>query len=208
MNYRCYQITLQWNIFAKIWSGAKRLSDIYHFGAGLEVTGRTRGTGQNVLQSSFQTWSSSSPCYCHIFFPIRFVHDDLIRRVIIILCINCIIIICIINNAIIINNYWRLRNLILLFKLLMGKRKDLFEIYRQFGHAPSNWFPSSPLYWQRHPGLCVYFRTVSTKSFNNMVHPLIFKCYCSWIKISLNVWLVDEDLFKGAGLSPDPIFMV
>ena len=42
-------------------SGAKCWLDIYHWGAGLAVTGRIRSTGQIVLQSSFQTGNGSSP---------------------------------------------------------------------------------------------------------------------------------------------------
>ena len=61
MNYRCYQITLQWNIFTQTLSGAKCLLDIYHCGAGLAVTGRMHDIGQNVLQSALPTGSSSSP---------------------------------------------------------------------------------------------------------------------------------------------------
>jgi hypothetical protein len=41
-------------------SGAKCWRGIYHWGAGLAVTGPTRDIGLNVLQSSFQTGSSSS----------------------------------------------------------------------------------------------------------------------------------------------------
>ena len=60
-NYRCYQITLQWNIFTQIESGAKCWLDIYHWGANLVVTGPIRDIGQNVVQSYFQKGSSSSP---------------------------------------------------------------------------------------------------------------------------------------------------
>jgi hypothetical protein len=48
---------------------------------------------------------------------------------IIILCINEV-------NAIIIIIYGGLQDLILLFGFRMGTRKDLFEVYEQFGHAP------------------------------------------------------------------------
>jgi len=34
------------------------------------------------------------------------------------------------------------KDLILLFKIPMGTRKGLFEIYRKFGHAPSKSFAS------------------------------------------------------------------
>jgi len=42
-------------------SGTKCWPDIYHWGAGLAVTGRIRDIGQNVLQSAFETGSSSIP---------------------------------------------------------------------------------------------------------------------------------------------------
>jgi hypothetical protein len=40
------------------------------------------------------------------------------------------------NNAVIII-YGRLQDIILLFKIPVGTRKDFFEIYRLFGHALS-----------------------------------------------------------------------
>ena len=78
----CYQMTLQWNIFTQIGSGANCWLDIYYWSACLEVTGRIRDTGQNVLESSFQT-SSSSPIYCQIFFLIEFLEEAFIRNTII-----------------------------------------------------------------------------------------------------------------------------
>ena len=88
MNYLCYQLTCEWNIFRQIGSGAKCWMALYQLGAGLAVTGRTRDIGQNVLQSSFQTESSGSPTYCHIFLLIAFLEEAFIENVIIILCIN------------------------------------------------------------------------------------------------------------------------
>ena len=79
MNYGSYQITMQWNIFTQIWSGAKCWLDIYHWGAGLAVTEWIFDIGQKVEQSSFETGSSSSNSYCHI----------LLRNIIIII-IMCI----------------------------------------------------------------------------------------------------------------------
>ena len=55
MNYRCYQITMQWHIFIQIGSAAKCWLDIYRWGAGLAVTGRMRDVWQSVLQSAFET---------------------------------------------------------------------------------------------------------------------------------------------------------
>ena len=52
------------------------------------------------------------------------------------------------NNAEINNNYGRLQDLILLFKIPMGKRKNFFERYKQFGHTPSKRFAS--------PDLCAF----------------------------------------------------
>jgi hypothetical protein len=68
INYRCCILT-------QIVSGAKCRLDIYHWGAGLAVTGRKRDTVQNVLQFSFQTGSSSSPRYFHIFFLVVFLEE-------------------------------------------------------------------------------------------------------------------------------------
>ena len=61
-----------------------------------------------------------------------------------------IIIICIKNrsrNAVITrnNNYGRLQDFIVHFKIPTGKRKDFFEIYRKFGHTPSEGLPSPVL---------------------------------------------------------------
>jgi len=47
-------------------SGAKCWLDIYHWGAGLAVNGPIRDNGQNILQYSFVTGSSSSSRYRHI----------------------------------------------------------------------------------------------------------------------------------------------
>ena len=57
----------------KTGSRAKCLLDIYHWGAGLAVTGRICDIRQNVLQSSFQTGSSSSPSYFQTFLLIAFL---------------------------------------------------------------------------------------------------------------------------------------
>jgi hypothetical protein len=46
------------------------------------------------------------------------------------------------NNKIINNHGGRLQDLILLFKILMGKRNNFLKIYRQFGHAPSRGLPA------------------------------------------------------------------
>jgi len=40
------------------------------------------------------------------------------------------------NNSINNSKYGRLQDLILLFKISMDTRKNLFEIYRQFAQAP------------------------------------------------------------------------
>jgi len=46
------------------------------------------------------------------------------------------------NNNKIINNYERLQDLILVLKILLGAQKNFFEVYREFGHAPSKRFAS------------------------------------------------------------------
>jgi len=50
------------------------------------------------------------------------------------------------NNNTIINNYGRLQDLILLFKIPMGMGENFLEIYTQFGHEPSKRFASPGLY--------------------------------------------------------------
>jgi len=40
-------------------------------------------------------------------------------------------------NTVINDNFWRFQDLILLFKISMSTREELFEIYWQFGHPPS-----------------------------------------------------------------------
>jgi hypothetical protein len=143
--YRCYQITLQVKHFYISRNGAKCSLHIYLWGVGLAVTGRTRGIGQNVLQSSFQTGSSNGHRYCHICFLIASPKQDFIRNIIIILYINYINIICINNNTIFNNYYERLPDLTVLFKIPLSTRKDFFEIHRQFGHASSERFSSLDL---------------------------------------------------------------
>jgi hypothetical protein len=49
---------------------------------------------------------------------------------------------CINNIAVIDNNYGRLKDLILLFKISLGTRNNFFEIHREFRHAPSKRFAS------------------------------------------------------------------
>jgi len=66
------------------------------------VTGRIRDIGQNVLQYSFETGSTSSASYFHIFSLIAFLEEAFVRNIMIILCITCIIIND--NNAVINNN--------------------------------------------------------------------------------------------------------
>ena len=87
--------------------------DIYCWGAGLTVTGRIRDIGQNVLQCSLQTGSSSSShSYCHVFFLIAFLEEAFVINTIILLCTNYMIIIYVYdNNVVIINNCGPLEDL-------------------------------------------------------------------------------------------------
>jgi hypothetical protein len=62
------------------------------------------------------------------------------------------IIIFINNNTIINNNYGRLQDHILFFKIPIGRRKHFFHICRQFGHAPSKSFASPGLVQQQDSG--------------------------------------------------------
>jgi len=49
------------------------------------------------------------------------------------------------NNAIINNNYGRLQDLTLIFKIPKGMQKNVFEIFRRFWHALSKRFASPGL---------------------------------------------------------------
>ena len=118
------------NIFTRIGRGAKSWLDIYHRGARLAVTGRIRDIGQSVLQSSFQTGSSSSPGHCPIFCLIVLLETDYTKIYnnytmnLIIICIDD-------SNEIMNNNYERPQDLILLFKISMGTRKNFFGNLRK-----------------------------------------------------------------------------
>ena len=137
-------------------SGANCWLDIYRWGAGLAVTGPIRHIGQNVLQSSFATWSSSSPVtatFCSL------SHSS--REAFKWTCISCVIIMRINHNNLVNNNNdgW-LQDLILLFKIPVGIRKYFFEAYRQFGHTPSKVFTS-------HIVICLYIKFSSTVRFHH-----------------------------------------
>jgi hypothetical protein len=124
------------------------LTGYYQWGAGLAVTGRIRDIGCNVLHSSLKQEAVSAAVTSK--FPslafssmrplLEIQYKNYIKHYIIIICIN--------NNnnnnnnAVINNIYGRLQECILLFKILKDKRKDFFEMYRQFGMAPSKLFTS------------------------------------------------------------------
>jgi hypothetical protein len=88
-----------------------------------------------------QEAAAAAHSYCHILFLSHSWRMPLLQ--ITKLRINYIIID---HNAVINNYYGRRKYLILLFKIPMGSQKDFFfEIYRQFGHAPSYSFASPSL---------------------------------------------------------------
>jgi hypothetical protein len=116
---------------------------MYHWCAGLVVTGEYMPLDKTFYSS--ETRSCSSPSYFHIFFLLAFLEETFMRTIIIIICNDYTIIICINDNAVINNNYGRLQGLVFLFKILMGTQQDFFEIHRQFGHVPSKSFASHGL---------------------------------------------------------------
>jgi hypothetical protein len=69
----------RWNVFIQIGSGAMCWLDIYHVGGGLAVTWRMCDIGQNILQSSIPTGSSSSHSYFHMLFLIAFLQVEFVR---------------------------------------------------------------------------------------------------------------------------------
>jgi len=60
-----------------------------------------------------------------------------------------IIIICNNDDNVVINkNYGRVKDFILLFKILVGTQKNFLKMYSQFEHAPSGGFTSPSIgYW-------------------------------------------------------------
>ena len=68
---------------------------------------------------------------------------------------NYIIIICINNNNVLINNnYGRLQDIFVIFKIPMGTSKNFFKIYRQYGHVPIKSLPT--LVSQGFDKFCIY----------------------------------------------------
>ena len=135
MDYRYFQITLQWNILTQI--GAVRSAD-WIFIIGVPVWGGDWAS----------TWCWTK-CFA-IFFQQETVATQVTatfsslshswRRTLlkykIIKCINNN------NNAISNNNYKKVQDQILFSKIPMSTLKDFFEIYVEFGHASSKWFAS------------------------------------------------------------------
>jgi len=69
----------------------------------------------------FQQDIVNTPSYFQMFFLIAFLDKAFIKNIIIILCINPTIIICIHDNNSVVNNiYGRFEDLILFFKIPMG----------------------------------------------------------------------------------------
>jgi hypothetical protein len=86
--------------------------DIYPWGTGLALTERIHDIGQKFYSLLFKQEVVATPSYFQIFFLIAFLDEAFIINIIIILCIKYIIIICINdNNAVINNNYGRLKTL-------------------------------------------------------------------------------------------------
>jgi len=83
------------------------------------VTGRIRDIGQKVLQSAFETGSSSSPQLLPYFVLITFLEAAFITIIIITLFINYTILF-INNNAVINNNLYKTPRFYFLLKIPMG----------------------------------------------------------------------------------------
>ena len=138
-----YQIVwyCEWITHTQTGSSAKCCPGVYQWGAGLAVSGRMGDIGQNVLQYSFQTESSSRPSHIHILFLTAFLDQISVWNIIQHLHYIIVTRINNNNNGIINNTFGRLQDLILLFKIPMATQKSL-QIYRHFGHAPSKLFAS------------------------------------------------------------------
>ena len=142
------------------------------------VTRRIGDIKQNILQFPFQTGSCSKSSYFHIFFLITFLKEAYIQNIIIILWINYIIIICINNkNVLINNNYGRLKDLSVICKIPMGMSKNFFKIYRQYGHAPLKSLPA--LVSQGFDKFCINM-ICSCTSIYIFLPPECFNVFCYW----------------------------
>ena len=113
---------------------------------GLPLTGQVYGTGQKFYSFLFKQEEVAAPVISTFSSSIAFLEEAFVRNIINMLSINyeiwlqCALITI---KTVIINNYGRLQELILLIKIPMGTWKNLFQIYRQFGHAPSESFARS-----------------------------------------------------------------
>ena len=76
------------SVFTKMRSGVKCWRGSDHRDAGLGLKVWIRDIGQNFSKPTFQTGSSNSPSYLHIFFLITFLEKAFVRNTLIILCIN------------------------------------------------------------------------------------------------------------------------
>jgi len=134
MIYRYYQIILRVEHFLHKSVLCEVLTGYFIIGASAwRWLGEwIRDIRHNVLQSSFQRESGSSPSYCHI-------KDAFIWIIINILCVNYIIII--FNNKAVINkNLWNTPRPYCGLQNFHGHAEDFFKIHGQFRHAPSQRF--------------------------------------------------------------------
>jgi len=83
VNYRCCQVILRVQHLYTNQERCEVLTGYLSLGAVLTVTGRIRDIELNVLESSFQTGSSSNHIYFHMYFLIAFLEEAFIRNIII-----------------------------------------------------------------------------------------------------------------------------
>ena len=86
-NYRCYQITMQWNVFYTNGGRCVVLAGYCHWGFGFTVTGPIQVIGK-LYPLLLKQEIAAAHSYCHIFLLIPLPLDAFIRNTIIILCIN------------------------------------------------------------------------------------------------------------------------
>ena len=90
------------------------------------------------------------------------------------------------NTEVINNNYWRLQELIFLFKLPTGTRKDFFEVYRQFGHATSESLVSAGKNFcltQGSTRYCAYIKRRRYKFWTTVLcGPVYLSRYRGWLR--------------------------
>jgi len=153
MNYRCYQITLQWNIFTQIGNDAKCWLGIYRLGRRPGGDWGIRDIGYEVIFFFFKQEVVQILSY-------RIPRGRLRNKYNI--CTTHYIMICINNNTInnnTINNFRKTPHQILFFKIVMGTGRISSKFTYNLGMPRHK---VSPALVQGLPTICRYRQSLNT----------------------------------------------